>query len=142
MSWYYNRANGTVFEATGFQKQVTDAQIMLEKGQAALGVPELFYGPFATQADANAFAANNPTYQSEAAKAVQAPVTDVTSAIAAAANTAVRLSMRVLEGAVGIVLLAIAANAVIKRTTGVSPAGEAVKAGKTAGKAAATAAVV
>lgn len=65
-----------------------------------------------------------------------APITDVTGAITGAVNTVVKLVPRVLEAVVGIVLLAIAANAILKQTTGVDVAGTAKRAGKTAAKAA------
>ena len=144
MSWYYNRSLGDIFEATGPIKWTIDREIDLEKTLAKAGRPQVFFGPFATQADAQTFKAANPSILDRARDVAGNlnPVNDVTSAITSFTNTIVKLWIRVAEAAVGIVLLAIAANAILKQTTGIDPAGSAIGAGKKVGKATATAAVL
>lgn len=142
MSWYYHQTYGEVVEETGWRKWLQDREIDQEKIAAAAGVPQTWFGPFATQAQAQAFGSTHPSLTDQAKAAVQAPIQDLTGAVTAAVNTAVKLWVRVAEAAVGIVLLAIAANAIVKQTTGVDAAGAAARAGKTAGKGAAAAAVL
>ena len=143
MSWYYNRTTGDVYQATGVMKWTTDREITLEKGAAAtFGTPQTLFGPFATRADAEAAKQANPSLPDQAKAAIARPVTDVTSAIAGFGNQLVKVGLRLAEAAVGIVLLAIAANVILKQLTGVDVAGSAVRAGKQAGAAAAKAAVV
>lgn len=151
MSWYYELATGDIFERTGFLKWETDREIDREKLVAAIpgGFPQHVFGPFATRDEAQAFKSTHPSVVDQAKagvkaaeNAVQQPVHDVTSAIAAVGNQLVKLGLRLVEAAVGIVLLAIAANAIIKQATGVDVAGAAVRAGKKTGKAAAAAAAV
>jgi hypothetical protein len=140
LKWYYNSRLGSVVEldmGTGW--------VYLHSGTG-------WHGPFDThQAAIDYYTANqaaNPGWKaptglggniSNAVGAINNPVSDVTGAIAAATNTIVKLAMRVLEAAVGIVLLAIAANVILKQTTGVDVAGTAKRAGKKAAVAAAAA---
>lgn len=135
MSWYYNSSTGEIAEFTGWQKWLEDREITLEKATST----QTHYGPFASQADAQAYKTAHPSVVDRAKQAATGAVTDVTSAITGATNTFVKLSIRVLEAAVGIVLLAVAFNAILKQTTGVDAIGAARKAGT---KAAVTAAVV
>jgi hypothetical protein len=125
MSWYYNKLAGEVFEATGWLKFTTDREIDLEKGAAALGVPQTYFGPFATKANAEAYKTANPavipTIEKGAQKIAAAPgdvqgfVSQLTNNIT---HNAEQLVIRVLEAAVGIVLLAIALNVILKQATG------------------------
>lgn len=137
LKWYYNSTLGSVVEldmGTGY--------VYLHSGTG-------WHGPFDThQAAIDYYTANqaaNPGWKAptglggnigNAVGAATAPITDVSSAIAAAINTAVKLVPRVLEAAAGIVLLAIAANVILKQTTGIDAVGAAKKAGKTAAAAA------
>lgn len=139
MGWYYNKESGAVAQYTGWQEVAMKAEITAEK---LVPATEVFFGPFATQQEAQNFKNANPSVVDKATQAIQAPVTDVTSAVAGAVNTLVKLSVRLAEAAVGIVLLAIAFNAILKQTTGVDAVGSARKAGKTAAKAASAAAVL
>jgi hypothetical protein len=141
--WYYNSHTGAVEElpeAIGF--------VELHSG---LG----WHGPFDTKQAAldfyNTNKAANPGWAAptgiggnlaNAGAAVVAPITDVTGAITGATNTIVKLVPRVLEAAAGIVLLAIAANVILKQVTGVDVAGSAVRATRRSATTAAKAAAV
>ncbi len=139
MKWFYNSRTGLVQE---LPVPVGDVELHLGLG---------WHGPFDTQQKAidfyNAGKAANPGWQAptdnfgqllgNATSAVTKPITDVTSGIAAFTNTVVKLVPRILEAAVGIVLLAIAANVILKQTTGVDVVGTGVKVGKKAAMAAA-----
>lgn len=138
LEWIYNSRTGEVIEVP-----IAVAEVELHSG---LG----WHGPFDSQQAANAYysanAAANPGWKAptgfggvlnNAAGAVTAPITDVTSAITGAVNTVVKLVPRILEAAAGIVLLAIAANVILKQLTGVDVAGTAVRTGKKAATAAA-----
>jgi len=145
MSWYYRLDTGEVFEATGLLKWSTDREIGLEK----LAGTRIIYGPWGARAEADTFAAAHPSFLSHIQdqarnlqNQVQQAIPDIPGAITAATNTAVKLSIRFAEAAVGIVLLAIAANAILKQATGVDVAGTAVRTGKKAARVAATAAAV
>lgn len=118
-SWYYFSLNGKVGTATGLGKLAIDQQILL---QAVDPFPGKIYGPYSTQAAAEAAKAAHPS---------------VTSQLPTPGNVEATIETyfgRVAEAILGVVLLAVAANALIKGVTGISPAG-------VAGKAAATAAV-
>ncbi len=140
-SWYYSQPTGDVSQLCGWEKWSMDREIQLQQAAAKAGVPQNMFGPFATQAQAEQAKQQNPSWPDQAAKTVQGPVTDVTSAITAFANQVYKLTIRLAEAAVGIVLLAIAANVILKQTTGVDVARTTVrgvkKAGQTAGKVAA-----
>lgn len=138
MSWYYSQVTGSVSELTGTDKWLMDREIQLEQASAKVGVPEVLWGPFTTQQEAQTFAQAHPSVQ----KAVTAPVTDVTSAITSFSNTLVKLFTRLAEAAVGVVLLAIAANVILKQTTGFDAAGTAIRTGKRAAGTAAKATAV
>lgn len=71
-----------------------------------------------------------------AGQKVNQVVDSATSAWTAAINTIVKLVPRVLEAAVGVVLLGIAGNVLLKQLTGVDVAGAAVRTAKQASKAA------
>lgn len=133
MSWYYNHTDGQVFQLTGALKWAQDREIALEEQAAKVGVPQFNFGPFATQADAEKFKAAHPSVATQA----QGAITDVTGAITGFGNQLVKMLNRILEAITGIVLLAIAANIILKQTTGVDVAGHAIKAGKQTAKAAA-----
>ncbi len=133
LSWAYNSNTGAVGPFP---------TITLE-GLLRLGIG--WHGPFDTKQDAlNYYERNkaaNPGWkapttdvgtsisnaQDTAKQRGQSLINDATSAWTAAINTIVKLVPRVLEAAVGIVLLAVAANAILKQTTGVDIAGAAVR---------------
>lgn len=142
MSWYYHQTYGEIVEYTGWQKFLQDREIDQEKLAAKVGIPQSWFGPFATQAEAQAFKTGHPSAIDQAKAVAAQPIAGVEQAIANFGNTIVKLSTRLAEAAVGIVLLAIAANVILKQLTGVDVAGSAVRTTKKAGKAAATAAVV
>lgn len=136
MSWYYNRQTligDSIFEATGWQKWATDREVDLEKAAAAAGVPQMLFGPFATRPDAETFRSAHPGPQAGAA-AVGQGVTDVGSALNTFTKTLAQIYLRTAEIAVGIVLLAVALNAILKQTTGVNVAATAKRAGVTAAR--------
>jgi hypothetical protein len=132
MSWYYNITTGNIVELTGTLKFFQDREIGLEEHAAQLGAPQFNFGPFPTQADAQAFKTAHPSAVDQAKGAVQGVAGDVSGAVANFGNQLVKLSIRFAEAAVGVVLLAIALNVILKQATGVDVAGSAVKAGKTA----------
>lgn len=108
MSWYYDQVNGQIAERTGFDKWLIDRDIWTMKHDPIPG--QTIYGPFATQAEAEAFKASHP---SGVAGVLGIPsASQVTSEVAA-------LLVRIGEIALGIVLLAIAANVILKQSTGV-----------------------
>jgi len=142
MSWYYNITTGRVVELTGALKFFQDREIALEEHAAQLGAPQFNFGPFPTQADADAFKTAHPSAVDQAKGAVQSVTGDVSGAVANFGNQLVKLAIRFAEAAVGVVLLAIALNVVLKQATGVDVAGSAVKAGKNAAVAGAKVAAV
>jgi hypothetical protein len=140
VSWYYNRNLGTVVEFTGVTAWTLNGNIEFEKGlEKQFGLPRIWYGPFNTRDEAVAAQTAHPSALDEAKATAQKAIPDVAGAITQATNTAVKLGMRLAEAAVGIVLLAIAANAILKQTTGVDVAKTAAKAGKKAATVAAVA---
>lgn len=134
MSWYYDAQNDKVFEATGAQSNLLDGEIKLEETGAAVGVPQLFFGPFATQQEAQQTQAQHKTLLDQVK--ANNPLNAASDAVKGIVDTAVKLVTRILEAAAGIVLLAIAANAILHQTTGVDVAGGVKKVTKTAAKAA------
>ena len=144
MSWSYNSDSGSINETNDI---VAAPELHLGLG---------WHGPFPTkQAALDYYQQNkaaNPGWKAPTGlggtitntlpDAVTKPITDVTGAVTGAANTVVKLVPRVLEAAAGIVLLAIALNAVLKQTTGVDVAGTAARGAKKAAGTAAKAAVV
>jgi hypothetical protein len=145
LDWYYNSHTGAV-------------QILPKpQGEALLHLGIGWHGPFDTKDEALAYyernAPNNPGWKAptgwkgnisnaldtagDAASAVTEPISDFTTGIAAAINTAIKLVPRVLEATLGIVLLAIAANVILKQATGVDVAGSAARAGTKVAKTAA-----
>lgn len=139
MSWYYWANTGEIHEATGGMKWFLDREIDLEKAAAGAGVPQKTYGPFATQDEAQAFASTHPSWLSQGKQVLgqAGQALDVPGALTSLGNTLVKLVNRALEAVAGIVLLAIAANVILKQTTGVDVAGRAARAGKRAATAAA-----
>ena len=142
LDWYYNSHTGAV------------QMLPKPQGEALLHLGIGWHGPFNEKQDALDYyernAPNNPGWKAPtgwkgnlsnaiegATDAVTAPISDVTTGIAAAINTAVKLVPRVLEAALGIVLLAIAANVILKQATGVDVAGTAARAGTKVAKTAA-----
>ncbi len=140
MSWYYYRNTGQIHEATGVLKWTTDREIDLEKAAADVGVPQKVYGPFATQQQAETFKAGNPSWVDQAKQAagdVGQAVNGIPNAVTNFGNTLVKLVNRMLEAFAGVVLLAIAANVILKQVSGVDVAAKGLSAGKKAAKAAA-----
>jgi hypothetical protein len=126
-SWYYNRVTGQVFSASGAEKYALDKSIMLEK---LPGVSKYLWGPYATQAEAQAAAAQYPATAPTALAAVPTPG-DVADKVL---GTVGPVLVRVGEVVAGVVLLAIAANVILKQTTGVDVAGGAARAARTVGR--------
>lgn len=135
MSWYYSRATGRVFEATGLEKVALDTDIMVQNHGGLL--VRVIYGPYSTQAEAQAAAAQYPTLGStvtQAAGQVGGTLNPLNTADAVFAKLAPFL-VRVGEVVAGIVLLAIAANVILKQTTGVDVAGGTARAARRAASA-------
>jgi hypothetical protein len=140
MSWYYDRGSGNIVELTGQAKWMADTEISLEKLDPI--VPQVWFGPYNTQAEAETFKTANPSVVDQAKTAADTAskvIPDVAGSLTQFGNTLVKLSIRFAEAAVGIVLLAIAANAILKQTTGVDVAKTTAKAGKKAATIAAVA---
>jgi hypothetical protein len=138
--WIYNSRTGAVD-----QVQTPQAEVLLRLG---IG----WHGPFGSKQEALDYytrnAPHNPGWKAptgiagnlgNAGAAVAEPareaINSATSAWTAAINTAVKLVPRILEATVGIVLLAVAANAILKSATGVDVAGTAARGVKRAGRA-------
>ena len=140
MSWYYHQSNGDIVELTGWQAAAQNTEITLEAAAAKVSPsPQYWYGPFGSQAEAQAFKTAHPSVVAQ----IQGTISGVESnVVSPAVNVAVKLTIRLAEAAVGIVLLAVAANAILKQTTGVDVARTARRAAtKTAGTAAKAAVV-
>lgn len=107
MSWYYNQASGVVFQSSGVEAAALNAQILVMKHDPIPG--QTYWGPYATEAAA------------QAAKAAHTPlpvtIDAVKSSIIPSTKTVLTAvegwAVRFLEVAVGIVLLAVAAHAII-----------------------------
>lgn len=120
MSWYYNQAGGQIFEATGATKWGVDQTIFVQKNDPVPG--QIIYGPFTTQAQAQ-------TAKDAHAVPSLNPITDAQTALS---STVGSYFVRGAEIVLGVVLIAIALNAILKQTTGVDVGGAAVRAGKIA----------
>jgi len=132
-AWLYNSNTGTIMVG-----DPVTMSIILKTGNAWHGI---FHNRDDVTAYYNANKAAHPQWKAPTSNIIdqagntidtaqakaQQVVDSATSAWTAAINTAVKLVPRVLEAAVGIVLLAIAANAILKQTTGVDVAGAAVR---------------
>jgi hypothetical protein len=129
MSWYYSTATGRIFEATGLEKTALDLDIMVQNKST---LPHILFGPFASQTEAQAFAASHPA--TGLAGAVTGPVNQLGTGLAGlnpvdkVLGAVGPILVRIGEVVAGIVLLAIAANVILKQTTGVNPAGAAKRA--------------
>src|SRR5262245_40037467 len=106
MSWWYNQTVGSVFEKSGAEGAALKAAVWTQEHDPIPG--QWLYGPFGTQAEA------------EAVKAAHPPITAVVGgAIGSGIDQLGVLLLRLAEAALGIVLLAIAFQAILKQTTGV-----------------------
>lgn len=130
MSWYYTSATGNVFQATGASKFTIDRSIFVQKHDLVPG--QLVYGPFGTEAQAQAAAGVHPPISLSSTVSALNPVAGVTADIAG-------YFVRAAEIILGVVLIAIALNAILKETTGVNVAGKIAHAGVKAGEVAAVA---
>lgn len=138
--WYYNSHTGAV-------EQLPEA---VGWGELHSGLG--WHGPFDTKQAALDFyaqgAAANPGWKAptgvvgniaNGAGVVTGPITGAAGAVT---DTVVKLTVRTIEAAVGIVLLAIAANVILKQLTGVDVARTTVRAARRTGATAAKAAAV
>lgn len=107
MSWYYSIVSGNVFEVTGIEATILNAQISATKLTPAT---QVIFGPYPSSADAQAAKDAHP------ALSIPNPISGVESGFSALLG----LIPRLLEAVLGIALISIAAYVILRDTTGVS----------------------
>lgn len=128
MSWYYDVNKGEVYSAEGLAAAHLNGIILVQEHDLVPG--QMYYGPYSTQTQANAAKVAHPRPDYNPVDAVAKPLATATSEVA-------NYFVRGAEIILGIVLVAIALNAILKQQTGVDVA---AKIGSAATKGAALAA--
>ena len=126
MPWYWDSATHTAIEADGARAAVLNTQVMV--GAHDLIPGQRWYGPYATQAAAQAAGAKLPTspFTGPDLSGLTGPVIDSVPSLSSIEGYFVRGA----EIIAGVVLMAIAANAILRSSTGVD-VGAKVKSGAT-----------
>jgi len=119
MAWYWDAQRHVAIEATGTEASVLNTQVAV--GSHLPLLDRRWYGPYATQADAQAAGAHLPTSSIPGpdVSGVTGPVID---AVPNLSSTIADYFVRAAEVVAGVVILAIAINALIRSSTGVDVA--------------------
>lgn len=128
MSWYYNSVNGAIVELTGVAAAAMNAEIAVMKHDPIPG--QIVWGPYSTREGALAAKAAHPASIAPEPVHIPNPLSTIGADVQA-------MFVRALEAIAGIVLLAIAANIILKELTGIDAAGTARRVGTKAAIAAA-----
>lgn len=122
MAWYWDAQTHRAIEATGADAQVLNFQVSV--GSHLPLVNRRWYGPYATQADAQAAGAHLPTSSIPGpdVSGVTGPVIGAAGNLGSIGATVADYFVRAAEIVAGVVILAIALNAIIRSSTGVDVA--------------------